>query len=214
MPVNRGAIIKIAKDLHKDRVDIADDIKSSANREIDPTPPAERYVRPGYVQVEWLGDRGPLAEFKLRLAANMGMFPRDLLQALEDTTETLLWTTKIPYVMRRDKTIEHDGMSEDYSWGPNPGTYVREVKMADADKILSSPSGYEFLVLDWPRPQPCDFDPIDRFIIEPMKIAKREEEGKAIAARLRAMEVRETTQALTGVAPGPEPGPGSWTSTR
>jgi hypothetical protein len=139
------------------------------------------------------------------------MFPADVLAALEQMTERLLWTTRIEYVTRRDMTVERDGMSQDYSWGPRPGTYVQEVKNADADKILSGGSGQEFRVLNHEGWQPCNFDPIDRFIEKPLASTGRHVEGQAIAKRLRSMEVKERTEKLTGVTSGPGFGPGTWT---
>lgn len=187
----------------------------------DATPPDQRYVRPGHVLLEWVGEHGPLAYAKLRAGVMLGIVPADLIAAWEIVGDRTIWMTRIHNVIRRELHRDRDGVSQDYCWGPQASAWVQEVTMKDADHILSGPHGHEFRVLFWPGKQPADWDPITRFIEEPLEDTIGATEAKAVAARVRAIVIDEQpAQALRGVEvittrKGPKrTGRGTWTSTR
>ena len=98
------------------------------------------------------------------MAVQLGEIPATLVDAWRELNHRLMFSTRIPYVFHKSQTVERDGMSEDYTWGPHPSSYVQSVTYADADKILSGPDGHEYRIHGYEGEQPADWDPLKRFL--------------------------------------------------
>ena len=202
MPPRRGVATRLAAgaDTGVGEIVPASKRKKVAASKPDPTPPDMRYVPPGHVLLEWVGDHGPLAYAKLRAGAQMGIIPKELLEVWEIVADRTMWFTRIPYVFRREMHRDRDGVSQDYCWGPDPTTYVQEVTIKDADHLLSGPNGHEFRVLNYEGTQPADWDPITRFVTDPLRDSVGDAQAEAITEKVRAIVIKEKqTQALRGV---------------
>lgn len=127
----------------------------------NPTPPEHRHVSRGRVQIEWLGDVSPFAGEVLTAMNRMHLLPAVLAQAL--TKIALSIPYRVDGLTTRTLTQERDGMTETVTWGPNTGTYVREVNAKDADRILSSAAGREFRIVGYAGEHPSR-DPIELYL--------------------------------------------------
>lgn len=169
----------------------------------NPTPAGERYVPPGRVLVEWLGDASPYGHAQIAAAVQLGFIPKQIVAAYE--LHTVRMTTRIDTVTHHTMTQERDGMSETVTWGPHLGSYVQEVSTKDADVLLSGTMGHQFRVVGRGAPpagaQPADRDPIERFV------------PPTLRAAVRAVVVEEhAPENLVGVGNGGRLG--AWTPTR
>ena len=130
--------------------------------EVDFTPPELRYVEPGHVLVEWIGDVGPLADEQIAGAIQLGVFSKTLVEAYHKFTRVV--TNRIDGVSTRTVTAERDHMTQTYRWGAKLGSYILQMRNVDADRLFSTPCAHEFRmvgkdVIDTPRPTP-----IERFV--------------------------------------------------
>ena len=128
--------------------------------ETDPTPPQARYTQPGRVQLEWIGDVSPYAGEVMTALGRMHLLPKTIQAALQRVVLTIAF--RVDGVTTRTLG-ERDGLSETITWGPRPGTYVREISAKDADRILSSSAGRQFRVVGWAGAHPSR-DPIDLYL--------------------------------------------------
>jgi len=170
MPLDRRAVLEAATRTDRgadvamaDRPDVARHAGELFGTPADPdhTPPDQRHVPRGKVLIEWVGDASPLGQRQIAEAVRMGMIPPVVVAAWEHHAAGM--TTAIPGVAHHTMTRERDGMSETVTWGPYPGTYVREIAAADADTVLSSTFGRQFRVVgrtdQLPEGgQPADYD--------------------------------------------------------
>lgn len=182
----------------------------------DATPAEHRYVAPGHVLLEWVGEHGPLAYQKLRAGVQLGIIPKDLTDAWEVVADRAMWFTRIPGVMRREMLKDRDGVSQDYCWGPNSDTWIQEVVIADADHILSGPNGHEFRMPTYEGKQPSDWDPIERFIAAPLRATGRAQMADELSAKVRSIvSIERDAQSLNGIEyiGGGKTGRGTWTPT-
>lgn len=169
----------------------------------DPTPPDARYVEAGRVQLQWIGERGPMAVEKIRLAIQIGLLPK-LAETILDEMQANA-TTALPGLAHHTMTVSRDGMSEDYTWGP--WEFVVAVKVKDADKILSGSFGHQFRVLNYDGWQPADREPLERFMAA-LKALQDQHPGKRIITddairKVEAVDVTERQpERLVGVGPG------------
>ena len=167
MSVSKRHALRLAAEANKDEITIIPAGKYAVGQrkgEPDATPPEERYVDPGYVLMEWVGDRSPFAEVRLAMAVQLGQIPAAIVKAWRETTHRLMFSTRVPGVIHKEMTAERDGMSQDYVWGPHPSAYIQRVTYADADKILSGLDGHEFRIHGYEGQQPADWDPFKRFL--------------------------------------------------
>ncbi len=157
----------------------------------DLTPIDERKASPGRVLVEWMGEAGPLAEAKLAAAVQLGLIPKNIVEAWDQVQETA--TTRLPGFTHHTMTRERDGMSQTYTWGPEIGTYVQEVTHKDADVLLSGSFAAQFRIVGYSGPQPADGDAISRFL-EPFVDAELTNKVRHIV-----IDVTGAPQRLSGV---------------
>ena len=169
----------------------------------DPTPIELRQAGRGRVPLEWIGDDGPLAERRIDAAVTLGLIPKAVVELWKKVHERI--TTRIPGLTHHTMSRERDGMSETYTWGPHPGTYVQAVTHADADKILAGTFGHQFRLVGYQGSQPADVDPIDRFVA-PFVDAETTDKVRHVVIEER------TPEALSGVSPGSRVG--AWTPTK
>lgn len=163
-----------------------------------PAEPANVYVQPGRVLLEWIGDRSPHGIAQIRGAIQLGLIPKQIVKAYDDLD--LKMTTRIPGITHHTMDHIRDGLSQSYTWGPYH--YVVEVLAADADKILSSTFGHQFRLHNYDGPQPADYDPIQRFVAPYL--------DADTTAKVRSVVSDEgPTEALTGIVPGTRMG--AWT---
>ena len=96
--------------------------------------------------LEWIGQPSPRdSPLILALRAN-GLLFRDKVAMLERMVRRTV--RRADGVTSRSLTKEREGLAETYRWGPFPGTYVRSVRFADADRILGLfETGAEFRIV-------------------------------------------------------------------
>jgi len=213
MPLDRRAALQAATrtDRHADvgmadRADIARHAGELFGTPADPdaTPVDQRHVPRGRVLVEWVGDASPLGQRQIAEAVRMGMIPPVVVAAWHHHATGM--TTAIPGVSHHTMTRERDGMSETVTWGPHPGTFVREVSATDADTLLSSTFGPQFRVVGRPDQLPAGGQPADRdvFLFVPPSVRER-------VRSIRIVDGPE--EALAGVTTAASPvgaGKGLW----
>jgi hypothetical protein len=152
--------------------------------EPDFTPPADRYVEPGHVLLEWLGQSSPYLDQRIEWAKRSGMLPQAVVLILDAMKNGQI--PRVDGVSRRIITPA-EGYSTTYVWGAQPGTYIVPVLYRDADRIFSSPSAAEWEpvgrdVIETPR-----FDPIEKLIPPDLR------------GRVRAIEIESgETEKLVG----------------
>lgn len=167
MSISKRRALQLAAEANKDEITIVPAGKYAIGQrkaEPDATPPDQRYVGPGSVLLEWVGDRSPFAEVRLGMAVQLGLIPAAVVNAWRELSHRLMFSTRVPGVIHKEMTAERDGMSQDYVWGPHPSAYLQRVTYADADRILSSPDGHEFRIHGYEGEQPADWDPFKRFL--------------------------------------------------
>lgn len=166
----------------------------------DDTPVAERSAGPGRVLVEWIGDSGPLADAQLNAAVQLKLLPATLVEVWRAAHEFV--TTRIPGVTHHTMSVERDGMSENYTWGPYE--FVLSVAIPDADKLLAGTFGHQFRIIGYDGEQPADRTLIDRYLT-PFVDADTD-------AKVRRIVIKEgTPERLSGVV---AQGVGTWTPRR
>lgn len=108
---------------------------------IDLTPVEFRHVRKGYVLIEWMGTRNPYDDPQISWAVRLGILPTKVKIAFD-----LVAIGHIPRIdgYSRRIMLKVHGMGADYVWGEKPGSYVQEVAISDAIKLLDGESGSEF----------------------------------------------------------------------
>lgn len=165
-PAAARKALQLAAEANKDEITIvpAGKYRTPKHAEPESAPPDKRYVGPGRVQLEWVGDRSPFADLRLAMAVQLGEVDATIAAAWRELNHKLMFSTRIPGVFHKSMTVERDGMSEDITWGPHPSAYVQSVTYHDADRILSGPDGHEFLIHGYEGEQPADWDPCKRFL--------------------------------------------------
>jgi len=189
-----------------DRADIARHADELYGTRTDPdfTPPEQRYVPPGRVLLEWIGDSSPLGLRQIREAVRQKMIPAVVVAAWEAHAEKM--TTRIPGVSYHAMTVARDGMSETVRWGELPGTYVQEVSAKDADTVLSSTFGSQFRVVGTADQMPDGGQPADRdiFLLVPPSVRERVRSIRIVDGPEEALAGVTTAAAPVG------PGKGLW----
>lgn len=213
MPVNKKAITDYAK-----RINGADDpsIAKHAGELFgtpgnpDYTPVEQRKASPGHVLVEWIGESGPLADERLAGAQRLGLIPKVIAEAW--TTIHAKATTRVPGLVHHTMSRERDNMSQTYTWGPHPGTYIQEVTYKDAETLLTGSFAAQFRIIGYPGEQPADADPIDRFLANIVDANGRPIVSAAVVAKVRSVvTVDGETQRLTGIVNQSGGQLGAWT---
>ena len=205
MPVDRRAVHDIAvrgTDTTTDRDPAIQRHKAElfgGEADADPTPPEQRYTQPGRVQLEWLGDVSPFAGEVMSALRFLHKLPKPLAAALEKVALSIAY--RVDGLTTRTLTKERDGLTETITWGPRPGTYVREVTAKDADRILSGPAGRQFRVVGWDGAHPSR-DPVDIYLPPSMRPMAR-----SVNVRIGPEEN------LTGVVVGSHGRMGAWEPT-
>jgi hypothetical protein len=113
--------------------------------EPDLTPPELRHVAPRRVLLEWIGQPSPFASETVLALKARGMLTAFHLHLLERAA--LKCIARVDGMTSRTLTAERDGLTETVRWGPKRGTFIREVAMVDAERILASPAGPEFRIV-------------------------------------------------------------------
>lgn len=204
--VDRARVFAIARQSARQEIDIHSRIDPVIARHADElfgtgqdlafAPAETRYVQPGHVLVEWIGDVSPGASEQILAACRLGLLPPKLVKAIYRLPK--ITSTRIDTVTDRAAGVR-DGLQRTYRWGPARGTYVQEMPIGDATKLLDMPCGREFRIVGRgaPADQPTR-DPIELYI------------PPSLRAKVRAVVVAVgDDQVLTGVAAGGRQG--QWT---
>jgi hypothetical protein len=104
----------------------------------------------GQRRIEWVGEQSPLDEPFVQFNLAAGNYTREQEAILRRAA--VLAHLRREHITERVLTTDDPGLSEDVRFGPYPGTFVRTVSNADADKILSCSDGHEFRDLDAMEP--------------------------------------------------------------
>ena len=140
----------------------ADRLGDLARRELlgeqtDPdfTPAERRYVSPGHILVEWIGEMSPLAHDQIVAAIRLGIIP-EIITKKDGTKVNLhkmlgqanrLTSTRWDGITTRTVTPA-DGFSRTIRWGSRPGSYIQELTNADADRLFATAVQHEFRYYD------------------------------------------------------------------
>jgi hypothetical protein len=172
----------------------------------DPTPVDQRDPGPRRVLIEWIGEFGPLAQAKLAAAVQLGLIS-PAVKAAWETLHVENISTRIPGLVHHTMSVDRDGMSETYTWGPYE--YVQSVAFQDVDKLIGSESGHTFRIVGYDKPQPSDATPFDLYIKPAVEKGSMTQET---ADQIEHIVIDEQPpEALSGVVPGSGKRVGAWT---
>ncbi len=106
----------------------------------------------GFRRVGWLGEASPFDDPLIEYRRDTGQYTREQLAVLREAARRRV--QRIPGG-RTARALEPGnapgqipGLSQRYEWGPRATQYVQYLTFSDADKILSSSDGHEFVDLD------------------------------------------------------------------
>jgi hypothetical protein len=105
----------------------------------------------GYQRIEWIGAASPLADDRVVFRKITGVYTPEQLDILEEASKLIT-----PLIRQDGSTARlltpKMGFSQDYLFGPRPGTYVQDMKDEDVKHLFNNlPDEPEFRNLDNPE---------------------------------------------------------------